>query len=155
MDKFAQRKAHNQSQFYRVRLISSITMVETDSVKIFRVGISVDGYADPQVGPWIFQIDDEPPEVLSIEANITCKIIKDHQGLRNGKHLVTVTPLANTFVLTKFRYVYSSSKGGWIMTSLSVSRKMSTRQSCQGLLVLFLISFCFSFLCSLSFSNVL
>ena len=79
-----------------------------DSVELFRVGIAVYGYAEPQVGRWKFQIDAEPPGVLSFEANTTCKIIKDYQGLLNEKHLVTVTPLANSFVLTKFRYIYST-----------------------------------------------
>ena len=70
-----------------------------------RVGITVHGYADPQVAPWRFQIDGAS-EALAVEANISCKAIKDHQGLENGTHTVILTPLANSFVLTKFRYVY-------------------------------------------------
>jgi hypothetical protein len=73
-----------------------------------RVGITVYGYADPRLAPWKFEIDSEPAEILSLQPNTDCKVIKDRQGLKNGKHRVTLTPLERSFVLTKFRYAFST-----------------------------------------------
>jgi hypothetical protein len=108
MDKCSRRKAHNQSQFYRVLNLS--IMIENHLIPWnYRVGITVHGYADSSAAPWKFQIDETPEaEVLLLVANTECKAIKDRQGLKNGRHRVTLTPLESSFVLTKFRYVYST-----------------------------------------------
>ena len=71
----------------------------------YRVGITVYGYADPQVAPWRFQIDNGAPETLEVEANTTCKAVKDRQNLENKGHQVIVTFVSKSFVLTKFRCV--------------------------------------------------
>lgn len=62
------------------------------------------GYSDG-VAPWIFQIDKESPEPLSVLPGEPCRPIKDSRGLKDGKHQVIVTPQSSSFVLTKFVYV--------------------------------------------------
>jgi hypothetical protein len=74
----------------------------------FRVGVTVYGFADPRLAPWSFQVDDEPAEILLLDPNTDCRAIKDRQGLKNGRHRVTLTPLEKSFVLTKLRYASST-----------------------------------------------
>jgi len=88
----------------------------------FRTGVSVYGYADPSVAPWLFQIDDGTPEALSVLANLPCRVVKDLQGLPNGNHRVTVTPQSINFVFTMFKYVsFNSSFMTLFIYSLSVT----------------------------------
>ena len=72
---------------------------------ILRTGITVYGYASPLVAPWTFQVDNGAPEALSVQPDLPCRVLKDSQGLKDGKHRVVVTPQSSTFVITKFTYV--------------------------------------------------
>jgi hypothetical protein len=76
---------------------------------ILRTGITVYGYTDGIVAPWLFQVDNGTPEALSALPDVPCRVIKDSQGLKDGKHQVIVTPQSSSFVLTKFMYVSSNS----------------------------------------------
>ena len=106
MDIGSKRKAHNQSQFYRVMNLSIMTP-KTVCLIMSRVGITVYGYADPTPASWRFQIDDEAPQELVLQSDARlCRAIKDRQDLKAGNHRVTLTPFTTSFVLTKFRYVY-------------------------------------------------
>jgi len=101
----SKRKAHNQSQFYRVMNLSitkTVCLIMSN-----RVGITVYGYAEATPGSWRFQIDNEAPQELLLPSDARlCRAIKDRQDLNVGNHRVTLTPFTTSFVLTKFRYVY-------------------------------------------------
>jgi len=62
------------------------------------------GYSDG-VAPWLYQLDDGSHEALTVLPGKPCRVIKDSQGLKDGKHQVVVTPQSSSFVLTKFTYV--------------------------------------------------
>jgi hypothetical protein len=96
------------------------------------VGITVYGYAVPQAAPWIFQIDDEASENLTLEQKAECNTIKDRQGLENGTHRVVVTPLSRNFVLTQFRCVYSTRLCATFIHSTRVAQDRVASGIAQG-----------------------
>jgi len=94
----------------------------TISLSFTGTGITVYGYSDG-VAPWTFQVDNQIPEDLTVQPNSPCRVIKDSQGLTNGKHQVVVTLSNIHFVLTKFVVTGSVSGTNLTYHSPAVSLK--------------------------------